>query len=121
MVKGLAPSMMQPQKSGPPLEQNDVLREAKRPAEEPLPSIIAKDGVVKWRKRGGGVDEQGTSPTTVGSEPLRNRSGIDTSWNVGIKIGSEARRRIMFEERALAKTPAFAKPASFCALIGTEV
>ena len=121
MVKGVAPSMTQPQKSGPPLEQHDVLRETKRFAEEPLPSIIAKDGIVKWRKLGGGVDEQGASPTTDGGETLRKRSGIDTSWNVGIKIGPGARRRIMLEERGLAKTPAFTKPASCRALIGTEV
>ena len=121
MAKGIAPSMAQPQKSGPPLEQHDVLRGTKRSAEEPLPSIITKDSIVKWRKLGGGVDEQGASPTTVGSEPLRNRSGIDTSWNVGIKIGPEARRSIVLGKTGLAKTPTFTKPARRRTFIGTEM
>ena len=67
MVKGVAPSVTQTQKSGPPLEQHDVLGKTKRSVEEPLPSIITRDSIVKWRKLGGGVDEQGASPTAVGS------------------------------------------------------
>ena len=86
-----------------------------------MPSIIAKDGIVKWRELGRGVDEQRATPTTVGGVPPRNRSGIDTSWNLGIKIGPEARRSIVLGKRGLAKTPTFTKPASCCALIGTEM
>ena len=121
MVKGVTPSMTQPQKRGPPLEQHDVLREIKRSAEEPLPSIIAKDGVVEWRELGRGLDEQRATPTTVGGEPLRNRSGIDTSWNLGIDIGPETKRSIVLGKRGLAKTPTFTKPASCRALIGIEM
>ena len=121
MVKGGTPSMTQPQKRGPPLEQNDVLRETKRSAEEPLPSIIAKDGVVEWRELGRGVDEQRATPTTVGGEPPRNRSGIDTSWYVGTKIDPEARRSIVLGKRGLAETPTSTEPASCRALIGTEM
>ena len=50
MVKGVASSMTQTQKSNPPLEQHDVLGKTKRSAEEPLPSIITKDSIVKWGK-----------------------------------------------------------------------
>ena len=121
MIKGVTPSMTKPQKRGPPLEKHDVLRETKRSAEEPLPSIITKDGVVEWRELGRGVDEQRATPTTVGGKPLRNRSGIHTSWNLGIKIGPEARRSIVLGKRGLTKTPTFTKPASCRALIGTEM
>ena len=76
MVKRVTPSVTQTQKSGPPLEQHDVLVEPQSSAKGPLPSVITKDGIVKWRKLSGGVDEQRASATTVGREPQRRKSGV---------------------------------------------
>ena len=110
MVERVTPSVTQAQKSGPPLEQHDILVGPKSSAKEPLPSVITNDGIVKWRKLSKGVDEQ-----------LRRRSGVDKSWDIRSKIGPEAARRIMPEERGVTKAPALAKPASFRALVGSEM
>ena len=121
MVKRITPSVTQAQKSGPSLEQHDVLVESKSSAKKPLPSIITEDGIVKWRKLSGGVNTQSASATTVGREPLRCRSGVDTSWDVGCKVGPEAARWIMLEERGVKEAPALAKPASFRAPVGSDM
>ena len=102
-------------------EQHHKVVEPKSSATEPLPSVITKDGIVKWRKLSGGVDEQRASATTAGREPLRRRSGLDMAWDVRSKVGPEAARRIMLEKRGLTKAPALSKPASFRALVGSEM